>query len=413
MSQFPYKRAPPNYSKVARDVIDSLRARFDFPYDECKQCVTMVVDAARLLLDIDQLEPFYEVLTNVTVDAENCFDSSRFRKCLGDLSDAVLDGQQRSWNLYDDEEEIFNNLTLLRSLTLKADPEVSRRALRDDNFAHVGRLILLYQMETRNSIRSALLSFFQVACKLDKHIITYLVNSSLPPLIASELLTLSPSDEKTEPFLRLLATVFSTGEAVPFSHYGVLNEQFVDYLIRIFIAQDQLSVGIADLSLAAIVAFNLHFPPDCYDNIVVKSLSGHELRLLFMERLMIYFNCRDDPISRCTDTNWTNNLCIVKLLDDIVQTGNLAEFCFKGDQQLFAEIICREITDIEPDERRTAYLKLLAHSIGQLRETADACKLVNETFKIFACENEATSCEDKSLVELIRATVALSCKADE
>ncbi|KFD51438.1 hypothetical protein M514_07651 [Trichuris suis] len=413
MSQFPYKRAPADYSKVAREMIDSLRARFDFPYEECKECVIMVVDAARVALGIDQLEPFYEVLTKVTVDTENCVDFSRFSKCLGDLSDAVLDGQQRSWSLYDDEEEILSNLTTLRSLTLKADAEVSRKALSENEFMHIRHLILLYQMETRSSIRAALLDFFQIASKLGTQIIAYLVNSSLPPQVASDLISLNGHVEKVEAHLKLLAAIFSTGEAVPFDHYGVLNDRFVDFLIRIFIDQEQTPIGIADLALAVIVAFNLHFPPDYHDNIVVKCLSNHESRLLFMERLMIYFNCRDNPIGRCTDAKWSNSLCIVKLLDDIVQCSNLTELCFKGDLQLFSEIICREVTDIEPDERRTAYLKLLAHSILQLKDTPEICKLINDTFKIFACGNEANASEDKALVEFIRNAVATSCTLDK
>ncbi|CDW52315.1 DUF2013 domain containing protein [Trichuris trichiura] len=416
MSQFPYKRAPADYSKVARKMIDSLRTRFDFPYDECKQCVIMIVDAARVALEIDQLEPFYEVLTKITVDTEDCVDFSRFSKCLGDLSDAVLDGQQRSWSLYDDEEEILSNLTTLRSLTLKAHADVSRKALSGNEFIHIRYLILLYQMvcgymwQFHLPLKESLLF---IASKLGTQLVAYLVNSSLPPQVASDLVTLNSHDDKVPAHLKLLAAIFSTGETVPFDHYGVLNERFVDFLIRIFIDQEQTPIGIADLALAVIVAFNLHFPADYHDNVVVKCLSNHESRLLFMERLMIYFNCRDDPVGRCTDAKWSNGLSIVKLLDDIAQCSNLTELCFKGDLQLFSEIICREVTDIEPGERRTAYLKLLAHSIFQLKDTPEICKLINDTFKIFACGNEANGSEDKALVASIRNAVESSCASDK
>ncbi|XP_046735611.1 NCK-interacting protein with SH3 domain isoform X2 [Diprion similis] len=228
-------------SKAAYQLLDQVRRNTQLSHEMSKVAVAVVVSGLQELLPASISHYFAAVLNQLQVpliaskmSIEETHDANRLKVIFTELTSCKEDSQQRSWMLYEDEPVIVEYIKELTSILTNADANVSRHALRSDQYNGVTTLIQYYQMEPRWTIRQLLLQSFGVMCSLDAVVLTIMLNSVLPMELASDMRTYPRNVPRLNYSSLLLTMIFSMGEPMPVTHLGVKKRrQYLELCRRV------------------------------------------------------------------------------------------------------------------------------------------------------------------------------------
>lgn len=168
-------------------VIDAIRQNTNLSHELSCVALRVVLSELEALLPqqiVVHLEPIAAHLSGPLSAPDNLLgqthDAQRLRIIFSDLADCKNDSQQRTWMLYEDEDDISRYLKELIGILTNADPKICRHEMSCDQYQSIVNLVLYYQMETRWSIRKMLLEAFKSMCHLDFTAVDILLSSVLP-----------------------------------------------------------------------------------------------------------------------------------------------------------------------------------------------------------------------------------------
>ncbi|XP_039291944.1 NCK-interacting protein with SH3 domain-like, partial [Nilaparvata lugens] len=326
-------------------------------------------------------------------------DAERLAVVLGELVACKEDAQQRSWELYEDEDAIMEYLQEFTSIIKNADPAISRRVLSRDKCWQLETLLDYYQMEVRWSIRSLLLDAFLAVCALHRTFVHLFLNSVLPVELARDMQSNVKDVPKLINSAKLLTVILSMGEPMPIPHLEQLGEEFVDFLLSLIEDPPDRNEQISEEFFVVLVSYNLQFPPQA-PNIVVEAFAQRTYATNFTEKLLFMLNREDDPVRAITQqVKYPNS--VLKLIVDIFVSRKAANLFYTNDINVLIDIIVRQLTDLSPgDEKRSQYLQLcrLVLRNTDYAESQHRCDDLHKCFIHIFCEEAEASRPDQALV---------------
>ncbi|KAL1132832.1 hypothetical protein AAG570_010784 [Ranatra chinensis] len=331
-------------------------------------------------------------------------DAQQLTSAFSYLTACRADAQQRSWQLWDDEHTISQKIALLTSILNDAHPAICQRVLKISDYADVSMLVEYYQMENRLSIRSLLVQTFAVMCKLDKTVISILLNSVLPMELAREMQSNIKKIVLLEQPAQLLSMIFSMGEPMPITHLEHLGGDFVKLMFELI--ESERENDIADMVLILLLSYNLQFKPHSTTNITIQALCELDSAKTFTEKVMLLINREDDPVAHLK-THHCPFHSVLKLLKDIFTNSVTAKLFYTNDVRVLIDIILRQLTDLSPNhERRTDYLELcrsvmLSCDLAAFEHRAD--KLRDRFIYILEEETPPVEADRAIVVEIMKA----------
>ncbi|XP_039263600.2 NCK-interacting protein with SH3 domain-like [Styela clava] len=308
------------------------------------------------------LDEIMETIPKENVD-EEC---DKLGLALANLQEIKDDAQQRNWAIGNDEDKIMGILNEILSELTSLDKKSSIKLLSHDQHVALHTLVDYHQMETRVSLRLVVLQIFGVICSLSRNLVSVLLATVLPLEIAMDITNHTQDTQKTCYSSLVMSMLFSTAEAIPFGHYGRLNQAFIGFLLN-YIEDDiddvEQDEQVVEMFINIILSFNLHFIVPS-ENIVMKSIISRGTCTTLSEKIMILVNRGDDPV--LLEEHWENNETerpppsVLKFLQDIFSQRDSATFLYTNDMNVLLDIITRNLADLSSGSKlRKEYLDLL------------------------------------------------------
>ncbi|KAL5517361.1 hypothetical protein EMCRGX_G002898 [Ephydatia muelleri] len=274
----------------------------------------------------------------------------------GDQLDCKDDTQQRGWAVHDDHHIISGYLSELLQLLCDADPDISRRVIKEDKYENVLTLIEFYHLEPRVPLRLLMLKIFAALCELDHTIIGILLSSVLPNELGRDIQQGISETEKALYSSTVCTIIFSTGEAVPMSLYDQWNQDYILFLLDTIEqppSSDRQEL-LPDAFMNVVLAYNQHFQ-DPASNIVMSALKTRPNPKSFSEKLMMLVNRGEDPVAGHCEPN-----ALLKVMLDMFSDKATSSIFYTTDLMVLIDIIHRQLSDMEAGSKtRTHYLELL------------------------------------------------------
>ncbi|XP_024939719.1 NCK-interacting protein with SH3 domain isoform X2 [Cephus cinctus] len=396
-------------SKAAYQLVDQVRQNTQLSYELSKIAVMVVVSGLKQLLPDsanrclnDVLSQLKAPLTASKLSIEETLDANRLKVIFAELSACKEDSQQRNWMLYEDECIIVEYIKELTSILTNADTNVSRHALRLDQYNSVTTLIDYYQMEARWTIRQLLLQSFGVMCSLDPVALTIMLNSILPMELARDMRSNPRNIPKLNYSSLLLTMIFSMGEPMPVTHLEQLGGDFVSFLVDLIETPPDTDMEdqIPDLFLHLILSYNLQFTSS--ENIVLNSLKERSVAKTFTEKILLLLNREEDPV-RIFDHQPAPPHSVLKLFIDLFSNEITASLFYTNDAKILIDIILRQLFDIAPGNKRRQYLELCRRIVrsSNYNEHRHRSEDLLKCFTRIFCEETPESQGDQQLVREI------------
>ncbi|KAK0175488.1 hypothetical protein PV327_009235 [Microctonus hyperodae] len=351
-------------SRAAYKLLDEVRRNTQLSYEMSKMAVTVVVTGLQQLLPSNISHYFDAVLNQLQMplisskmSIEETYDANRLKIIFNELTSCKEDSQQRSWMLYEDESIIVEYIKELTSILTNADANVSRHALRQDQYDGINTLIQYYQMEARWTIRQLLLQSFGVMCSLDAVVVAIMLNSILPMELARDMSSNPRNVPKLNYSSLLLTMIFSMGESMPITHLEHLGSDFISFLLDLIEdpPDTDLDDQIPDLFINLILSYNLQFNKS--ENIVLDALNEKTNAKVFTQKILFLFNREEDPV-RIFDHEPAPPHSVLKLFIDLFGSELTASLFYTNDIKVLIDIVLRQLFDIPPGDKRRLYLEL-------------------------------------------------------
>eukprot|EP00731_Ephydatia_muelleri_P002655 Em0001g2655a len=283
-------------------------------------------------------------------------DRERLRDAFFQIKDCKDDTQQRGWAVHDDHHIISGYLSELLQLLCDADPDISRRVIKEDKYENVLTLIEFYHLEPRVPLRLLMLKIFAALCELDHTIIGILLSSVLPNELGRDIQQGISETEKALYSSTVCTIIFSTGEAVPMSLYDQWNQDYILFLLDTIEqppSSDRQEL-LPDAFMNVVLAYNQHFQ-DPASNIVMSALKTRPNPKSFSEKLMMLVNRGEDPVAGHCEPN-----ALLKVMLDMFSDKATSSIFYTTDLMVLIDIIHRQLSDMEAGSKtRTHYLELL------------------------------------------------------
>ncbi|VDN03455.1 unnamed protein product [Thelazia callipaeda] len=350
-----------NFKEKARELVDMVRKETDAPVISCINTVSNILnDLAQNLPNVYSLNGIRDALEeDDLIDVDNCYDAMILEQLMVKITGYV---EQKSQD--------------------KADIRVSTKQFRQDNYAFIEQLVLLYQLI---EIRTELLAILLSLCSMDRSMITVLLNGQLPIFLTIENDFSLPLSKICVLSLRLLTTLFSTGEKFPISHYDILNLKFLETAVSL--------AKYSEDAFEFILSFNVHFQE--YENIVIQAL--HNVApIMFGLSLIVKLNqCRAD----------NEDLRALKLMVDIFCCSDhlIKTLFYDNDLRTLYIILCKDLIDTNLHRKFVMILKLMNNV--ELIKRCGVAQDVLKYLKIFLLTRELQT-EMRHSVEFILQQVA-------
>ncbi|KAK0084487.1 hypothetical protein PV325_006937 [Microctonus aethiopoides] len=396
-------------SRAAYKLLDEVRRNTQLSYEMSKIAVTVVVTGLQQLLPSNISHYFDAVLNQLQMplisskmSIEETYDANRLKIIFNELTSCKEDSQQRSWMLYEDESIIVEYIKELTSILTNADANVSRHALRQDQYDGITTLIQYYQMEARWTIRQLLLQSFGVMCSLDAVVVTIMLNSILPMELARDMSSNPRNVPKLNYSSLLLTMIFSMGESMPVTHLEHLGSDFISFLLDLIEdpPDTDLDDQIPDLFINLILSYNLQFTKS--ENIVLDALNDKTNAKVFTQKILFLFNREEDPV-RIFDHEPAPPHSVLKLFIDLFGCELTASLFYTNDIKVLIDIVLRQLFDIPPGDKRRLYLELcrrVLRTSGYDEHRHRSEDLLKCFTRIF-CEEGAESQGDQQLIREI------------
>ncbi|XP_002009465.3 NCK-interacting protein with SH3 domain isoform X2 [Drosophila mojavensis] len=388
-------------------IVDALRRNTNLSFDLSCEALRVVLTSLEQLYN-GAINPYLEaVAVHVTGKVATpkellgiTHDSKRLQYLFAQLADCKNDTEQRTWMLYEDEEDIIQFLEELVEILNNADENISCYEMSCDQYQMFINLVQYYQMETRWSIKKLLLKTFTAACHLDHIIVDILLTSVLPLEIVEDMKTHFSNLDRFKQLVKMLTIIFSLGQPMPVNHQDYLGVHFASFLLEI--VEGNNPEQLVDMVIALILAFNQQFG-DHTVNVIIEAMQNLPTAKVFTEKLLLLLNREDDPTRLLKHHNEHMNT-VLRMFIDIFSHTDTAGMFYTNDIKVLIDIVVRQLSDLDAGSAtRPCYLELCRRI---LRNTnyQDHQHRKHDLMKIFTrifCEETECSASDQQLVREI------------
>lgn len=208
-------------------IVDAVRQNTNLSHDLSCVALRIVLSELGAILPpnvLPYLEPVAAHLSGPVSAPETLLgethDAQRLRIIFSDLADCKNDTEQRSWMLYEDEDDISRFLRELIAILSLADPKICRHEMSIDQYQSTMNLVLYYQMETRWTIRKLLLDSLKAMCHLDFTAVNIMLSSILPIELVEDMKVSVTKVMRLKELATVLIIIFSIGQKMPVTHEG-------------------------------------------------------------------------------------------------------------------------------------------------------------------------------------------------
>ncbi|XP_054728053.1 NCK-interacting protein with SH3 domain isoform X2 [Anastrepha obliqua] len=388
-------------------IVDIIRRNTNLSFDLSCEALRVVLTSLEQLYN-GAINPYLEaVAIHVTDKVETpkallgmTHDSKRLQYIFSQLADCKNDTEQRSWMLYEDEDDIMQFLEELVEILNNADENISCYEMSCDQYQVLINLVQYYQMETRWPIKQLLLKAFTAACHLDHIIVDILLTSVLPLEIVEDMKTNFANLDKFKKLVKMLTIIFSLGQPMPVNHQDYLGVHFASFLLEIVEGNNPESL--VDMVISLILAFNLQFT-DFSQNVVVEAMQSLPTAKIFTEKILLLLNREEDPIRVLKHSTETMN-SVLKMFIDIFSNPDTAGMFYTNDNKVLIDILVRQLSDLcAGNPMRRCYLELCRRILRNTNypehqhRKQDFMKIFTRIF----CEETECSASDQQLVREI------------
>ncbi|KAL5275941.1 NCKIPSD family protein [Megaselia abdita] len=344
------------------EIVDVLRRSTNLSFDMSCEAIRVMLTSFEQLFN-GEINPYLEaVAVHLAGKLEtpkellgSSNDAKRLQFIFSQLAECKNDSQQRSWMLYEDEEDIILFLEELVDILRNADENICCYEMSCDQYQSLINLVQYYQMETRWNIKKLLLRAFTAACHLDHIIVDILLTSVLPLEIVEDMKTNFTDLDKFKELVRMLTIIFSLGQSMPVNHQEYLGVQFCSFLFEI--VEGNHPENLVDLVITLILAFNQQFT-DYTQNSVIESMQNIESARIFTEKILLLLNREEDPVKMLKHSSTCLN-SVLKIFIDIFSLPETSSLFYTNDIKVLIDILVRQLTDLCAGEPlRRSYLEL-------------------------------------------------------
>ncbi|SPP77877.1 NCK-interacting protein with SH3 domain [Drosophila guanche] len=388
-------------------IVDALRRNTNLSFDLSCEALRVVLTSLEQLYN-GSINPYLEaVAVHVTGKVATpkellgiTHDSKRLQYLFGQLADCKNDTEQRTWMLYEDEEDIIQFLEELVEILNNADENISCYEMSCDQYQMFINLVQYYQMETRWSIKRLLLRTFTAACHLDHIIVDILLTSVLPLEIVEDMKTHFSNLERFKQLVKMLTIVFSLGQPMPVNHQDYLGVHFASFLLEI--VEGNNPEQLVDMVIALILSFNQQFSENTY-NVIIEAMQSLPTAKVFTEKLLLLLNREDDPTRLLKHPNEHMNT-VLRMFIDIFSHPDTAGMFYSNDIKVLIDIVVRQLSDLDAGSAtRPCYLELCRRILRNTNYQEHEHRK-HDLMKIFTrifCEETECSASDQQLVREI------------
>ncbi|TMW50852.1 hypothetical protein DOY81_004089, partial [Sarcophaga bullata] len=385
-------------------IVDVIRRNTNLSFDLSCEALRVVLTSLEQLYN-GAINPYLEaVAIHVTDKVETpkallgmTHDSKRLQYIFSQLADCKNDSEQRTWMLYEDEDDIVQFLEELVEILNNADETISCYEMSCDQYQALVNLVQYYQMETRWPIKRLLLKTFTAACHLDHIIVDILLTSVLPLEIVEDMKTNFSNLDRFKQLVKMLTIIFCLGQPMPVNHQDYLGVHFASFLLEI--VEGNNPEILVDMVIALILAFNLQFT-DFSQNVVVEAMQNLPSAKVFTEKILLLLNREEDPIKVLKHSTDTMN-SVLKVFIDIFSIPETAGMFYTNDNKVLIDIIVRQLTDLCAGNPVNACYLELCRRILRNTNYQEHQHRKQDFMKIFTrifCEETECSASDQQLV---------------
>ncbi|KAH8275721.1 hypothetical protein KR044_005936 [Drosophila immigrans] len=388
-------------------IVDALRRNTNLSFDLSCEALRVVLTSLEQLYN-GAINPYLEaVAVHVTGKVPTpkellgiTHDSKRLQYLFGQLADCKNDTEQRTWMLYEDEEDIIQFLEELVEILNNADENISCYEMSCDQYQMFINLVQYYQMETRWSIKRLLLQTFTAACHLDHIIVDILLTSVLPLEIVEDMKTHFANLDRFKQLVKMLTIIFSLGQPMPVNHQDYLGVHFASFLLEI--VEGNNPEVLVDMVIALILAFNQQFSEHAV-NVIIEAMQNLPTAKVFTEKLLLLLNREDDPTRLLKHHNEHMNT-VLRMFIDIFSHPDTAGMFYTNDIKVLIDIVVRQLSDLDAGNvLRPCYLELCRRILRNTNYQEHQHRK-HDLMKIFTrifCEETECSASDQQLVREI------------
>ncbi|XP_075156202.1 NCK-interacting protein with SH3 domain isoform X2 [Haematobia irritans] len=400
----------PNLKVESSDVyqiVDVIRRNTNLSFDLSCEALRVVLTSLEQLYN-GAINPYLEaVAIHVTEKVETpkgllgvTHDSKKLQYIFSQLADCKNDSEQRTWMLYEDEEDIAQFLEDLVDILNNADETICCYEMSCDQYQALVNLVQYYQMETRWNIKRLLLRTFTAACHLDHIIVDILLTSVLPLEIVEDMKTNFSNLDRFKQLVKMLTIIFSLGQPMPVNHQDYLGVHFASFLLEII--EGNNPEVLVDMVISLVLAFNLQFN-DNTQNVIVEAMQTLPSAKVFTEKILLLLNREEDPVKVLKHSTDCMN-SVLKMFIDMFSVSETAAMFYTNDTKVLIDIIVRQLTDLcAGDPLRRCYLEL-CRRILRNTDYQEHQHRKQDFMKIFTrifCEETECSASDQKLVREI------------
>ncbi|GAB0095188.1 NCK-interacting protein with SH3 domain [Sergentomyia squamirostris] len=392
-------------------IVDAIRQNTNLSHTD--SCIALRTVLTEVNILIPQISSHLEAITThlntaPLVAPDNLLgdthDSRRLRAIFADLADCKNDSEQRSWMLFEDEDEIIQYLTVLNGILKNADPKICRYEMSCDHYQSIINLVQYYQMETRWTIRRLLLDAFKAICQLDYVAVDILLGSVLPTELIQDMTSNSSNVERLKELSLMMTMIFSIGLKMPVTHEEHFGKDFLLFVLNIIESPPATDINeiLPDVMINLILSFNLQF--DHFGNsLLLDAFREMRSAKTFTEKLLMLINRETDPVKMLKHTKVTVN-SVLKMIVDLFGSPETAALFYTNDSKVLIDILVRQLSDLSPeDSLRRWYLELCRRILRNTNYSAHTHRK-QDLMKIFTrifCEESELSVPDQQLVREI------------
>uniref|UniRef100_A0A1I8PU27 SH3 domain-containing protein n=1 Tax=Stomoxys calcitrans TaxID=35570 RepID=A0A1I8PU27_STOCA len=400
----------PNLKVESSDVyqiVDVIRRNTNLSFDLSCEALRVVLTSLEQLYN-GAINPYLEaVAIHVTEKVETpkgllgvTHDSKKLQYIFSQLADCKNDSEQRTWMLYEDEEDIAQFLEDLVDILNNADETICCYEMSCDQYQALVNLVQYYQMETRWNIKRLLLRTFTAACHLDHIIVDILLTSVLPLEIVEDMKTSFSNLDRFKQLVKMLTIIFSLGQPMPVNHQDYLGVHFASFLLEII--EGNNPEVLVDMVISLVLAFNLQFN-ESTQNVIVEAMQTLPSAKVFTEKILLLLNREEDPVKVLKHSTDCMN-SVLKMFIDIFSVSETAAMFYTNDTKVLIDIIVRQLTDLcAGNSLRRCYLEL-CRRILRNTDYQEHQHRKQDFMKIFTrifCEETECSASDQKLVREI------------
>ncbi|XP_043065499.1 NCK-interacting protein with SH3 domain isoform X2 [Drosophila ficusphila] len=388
-------------------IVDALRRNTNLSFDLSCEALRVVLTSLEQLYN-GAINPYLEaVAVHVTGKVATpkellgiTHDAKRLQYLFAQLADCKNDTEQRTWMLYEDEEDIIQFLEELVEILINADESISCYEMSCDQYQMFINLVQYYQMETRWSIKRLLLKTFTAACHLDYIIVDILLTSVLPLEIVEDMKTHFSNLDRFKQLVKMLTIIFSLGQPMPVNHQDYLGVHFASFLLEI--VEGNNPELLVDMVIALILAFNQQFSEHTF-NVIIEGMQNLPSAKVFTEKLLLLLNREDDPTRLLKHPNEHMNT-VLRMFIDIFSHPDTAGMFYTNDIKVLIDIVVRQLSDLDAgSSTRPCYLELCRRILRNTNYQEHQHRK-HDLMKIFTrifCEETECSASDQQLVREI------------